>query len=396
MPAAIDLLKQTGVREIPERLNQNERLYSAQKAAEEIFNDYSFPKMKEAEQSSFLNKIYSAVKFLNFTAYKTYLLFFAIMEGTMSGVIFVGDGLSMGLLRTVIDYLFPINPINGKRFFCLLPKIAEKWLGELMYCLLECEETNEFLPGFSVSMAEKIKRVFDKMVYVNAALLNPANEHVKFNYRVKTVSSKKVNAFSLPAGGVMVYSGLVKKIDDATRNKTIRFTDISFCNGGKIRVDLSKVKTDDVLAALLGHEITHAACRHFNIRMVFLLANKIIMWICHGIFIGALKEKDNKILEDKLKWIENKISDFIELFKSRSHEYEADATAIYLAQRAHYNPLGILFLEEVLKQEHDVLDRFTHKNFEFLYTHPYAENRKLAAFAAINELDPNNLQQHIL
>lgn len=55
----------------------------------------------------------------------------------------------------------------------------------------------------------------------------------KFDYDFKVLQGKDVNAFSLPGGHIYVYEGLLKF-----------------------------VQSDDELAAVLGHEITHAALRH--------------------------------------------------------------------------------------------------------------------------------------
>ncbi|MBC8064390.1 MAG: M48 family metalloprotease [Chlorobia bacterium] len=55
----------------------------------------------------------------------------------------------------------------------------------------------------------------------------------KFNYEFKLVQGKDVNAFSLPGGIIYVYEGLVKYTE-----------------------------SDDELAGVLGHEISHAAFRH--------------------------------------------------------------------------------------------------------------------------------------
>lgn len=55
----------------------------------------------------------------------------------------------------------------------------------------------------------------------------------KFDYDFKVLQGKDVNAFSLPGGHIYVYEGL-----------------------------LNFVQSDDELAAVLGHEISHAALRH--------------------------------------------------------------------------------------------------------------------------------------
>jgi predicted Zn-dependent protease len=59
------------------------------------------------------------------------------------------------------------------------------------------------------------------------------NRPAKFNYEFRVVKGEDVNAFSLPGGIIYVYEGLVKYAE-----------------------------SDDELAGVLGHEISHAAFRH--------------------------------------------------------------------------------------------------------------------------------------
>jgi len=107
-------------------------------------------------------------------------------------------------------------------------------------------------------------------------------------------------------------------------------------------------------------------------------------------------EKKYSKIKDSLDWIEGQILYLFNLFKSRQAEYEADITGLYFAGKANFNVLGALYLFEFFKRQRSDIRDFIYKNFEFLFIHPYDENRKLAAFAAINEIDQKNLQNHIL
>ena len=66
-------------------------------------------------------------------------------------------------------------------------------------------------------------------------------------------------------------------------------------------------------------------------------------------------------------------------------------TGAYFADQAEYNPLGAIYLQEFFTKKSGSL-AILHKHFEFLYTHPYAENRKRALFAAISEFAPESLR----
>jgi len=88
-------------------------------------------------------------------------------------------------------------------------------------------------------MVKRVKRLGADM----AAIANSTRAEVtwgdkgpaKFNYEFRVVEGEDVNAFSLPGGIIYVYEGLVKYVE-----------------------------SDDELAGVLGHEISHAAFRHIH------------------------------------------------------------------------------------------------------------------------------------
>ena len=399
--SCIDHLPHPIVGNLQPDLIENMQLYKAQRAAKQIFSNYSFLKKDEISSNSFFNKVCS------------------VINTSFTSVFVTGDYLLGFLLKPIISLICTVNSINGERRLILIPKKLEKFLGSILYSELSCDdETNECIRSGSIS--EKVNPLFNRLIERNSKLINPVSESVKFNYQVKTIPSYQINAFALPGGGITVLSGIVKGLDKSFQEKSIKHSVITFASGSKLKVDLSKVKIDSVLAALLGHEITHSASRHSNFRLTFLFITKIITFIGNFLFIRSLKEKDDEYkslkskkvhqltskekdrlkelekkyikISDDLYWIKDKLNYFIDLFKSRKNEYEADVTGIYLAHNSGYDPLGALYLQEFLKQNSS---NFLHKNFEFLYTHPYGENRKLATFAAINEIDQETLKRRI-
>lgn len=325
------------------------------------------------------------------------------------------------LIKNVMDLTFPVNVVNGQRRFCLIPKSWEKALGDYVFyplATMGMTESHETLASNGVPIAEKVDTVFHQLVASNQMLLNPSKDTVTFNYRVKTVSSSQINAFAAPGGGMVVFSQLVKEIDEAIRQKKIKETTIHFADGSTATVDLSDVKTEDVLAALIGHEMTHAASRHSMVALLAKGVRSILMTIGRFALMSLMKSNDEtyqrlkdipdhqrtaeerNALQKKektfesmnhvLSWIEDKMSALLNLFHSRKNEYEADITGAFMAEQAGFNPLGALYLQEVLSSEND----FIHKHLEFLFTHPYKENRKRALFTAIHTFDPSLTNTH--
>ena len=335
----------------------------------------------------------------------------------------VGDWTLGWAITPLLDLVYPINPINGNRHFVGISRNFEKLLGDWVFYPLATggmRDTNELLPGTQTRIADTVGDVLNRLKDSNEEVLNPAGEATKFDYRIKTVHSSQVNAFAVPAGGMVIFTQIVKEIDAAIKFRAITETTVQFADGSKAKVDLSGVKLEDALAALLGHEMTHAASRHSIVAIFGEFARSVVLSVGRIALIVYLKSMDKEyaalankpasellphertaldkkeqfydLLNGVFGWVEEKAKQLKRLFNSRTNEYEADVTGAYFAQQADYNPLGALYLQEILSQGNNPLTDWMHKNLEFLYTHPYGENRKRAIFAAISQMAPQRLK----
>ncbi len=404
-------------------------LYRAQVAAHESFSSQLLTPISVAyiQQQKGLHKF---SLWISDKAYDVSAFFHSAMRMVSSGLSFASSSLQKTALgqkiEKIADTVYPINPVNGKRHFIAIPRSVEKFLGDYIFypiSTLGLRQTNETLPGSVERMADKVNTVCQRLVLANQDILNPSNTATEFNYRVKTVQSPKINAFATPGGGMVVFSQLIKEIDAAIKTQQIKEVKVTFADGSSATVDLSLVKTDDVIAALLGHEMTHVASRHSIAAIVGRLIRSVVSFVGRIACISYLKSADkeyqrlasipqalrtrveNQQLQEKeaffqkintlLSWIENKISALEGLFQSRKNEYEADVTGAYMAEKAGYNPLGALYLQELLAQDKNFLIDFAHKHLEFMFTHPWGENRKRAIMTAIHSFDKNAILDRI-
>ncbi len=344
------------------------------------------------------NKVYKAVSLVGYG-----------VDGVISTANAAWD-LTLGrLLKPIFDVVYPINSINGKRHFVCIPRAVEKFLGDFIFYPLAAGSYR----SSQSPIASQVDGVFKRIESENKSLLNPEGE-VAFDYRVKTVVSSQMNAFAVPAGGMVVFTEIVKEINRVVGSRVIKKkTTVTFADGTEVAVDLSAVKANDVLAALMGHEMTHVASRHSIVRMVSSTLLRAIVYVAHRVLVlylenarkskkeesvdkseGKKKESDdverNSFIANSFQWIANKGLQLTELFHSRVNEYEADVTGTYFAINAGYNPLGALYLQEILAN-----DNCFHKYFEFFFTHPYGEHRKRAIFAAIQEMNPKALLEKV-
>ncbi|MFN7570144.1 MAG: M48 family metallopeptidase [Betaproteobacteria bacterium] len=130
-----------------------------------------------------------------------------------------------------------------------------------------------------------------------------------WRWEVNVVESPAVNAFVLPGGKIMVYSGLIERLK----------------------------LTDDELAAIVGHEIAHALLEHGRARMSEALVKNV------GISVAAaylgLGDLGTAALAQAADLA-------ITLPYSRSHETDADLVGIELAARAGYDPRAAISVWE--------------------------------------------------
>jgi len=126
---------------------------------------------------------------------------------------------------------------------------------------------------------------------------------VPWEYSFDVIDSKDINAFALPGGATFFYTGL-----------------------------MDKLKTEDELAGVLGHELTHVRKQHWAI--AYADGEKRNLGL--NILLFAVRANSN------LSNIAGLSDDLIfELPFSRSHETEADDGGFDAAVAAGYNPQGL-------------------------------------------------------
>jgi Zn-dependent protease with chaperone function len=302
-----------------------------------------------------------------------------------------------------------INPINGKSQWLFIPRIVEKSLANFFPFSedLSTFKSSELVAGTNSTISDSVSTVFKKLCLVNKSLLNPEGEQA-FKYEVRAYTSLDINAYAVPGGGVRVSSQMIKEIAGAIAGKVIKTSEVKFPDGSILKIDLSSVKVDDVIAALVGHELTHIASRHavhrISIQMIlgitigvlaipYVMSRSVVLGL-YAIYVsGGL---NLSAFQKVLAKASDSIAAFTDLGFSRAHEYEADITGVYFAKAAGYNPLGGLYLQELLRQGVTPYQNDIHSMTEWGSTHPTSENRMRALCAGINKLSPEILQGAVI
>lgn len=161
----------------------------------------------------------------------------------------------------------------------------------------------------------------------------------KWNWQVNVLESKEINAYCMAGGKMMVYTGLLDEIKP----------------------------TDDELAAVMGHEISHALREHVRERMSRVKAQQLGLLGAAALVGISTKSSDNAVKTVALGGALATVA--MTLPNSRTAEHEADQMGLELMARAGYNPNAAVTLWEKMNAKGGA------KPPEFLSTHPSNESR---------------------
>jgi predicted Zn-dependent protease len=166
-----------------------------------------------------------------------------------------------------------------------------------------------------------------------------------WKWEVNTLATNEINAYAMPGGKIMVYEGIVKRLN----------------------------LTDSEIAAVMGHEIAHALREHSRERVSREYAQQLAI---SG--AAALAGVDANIAD-----LANTVATVtFQLPFSREQEAEADIVGLELMARAGYDPNAAVTLwQKMLAMEKQ-------QPPEFLSTHPAPANRIAGLKAQVPKVMP--------
>lgn len=236
-----------------------------------------------------------------------------------------------GILTLGLFFSCATNPFTGKKILNLVPN-SELFPSSFQQYGTFLKE-NKVVVGTTdarrvESVGMKIKAAAERWLKAKglAEYLNG------YQWEYKLIENKEVNAWCMPGGKIVVYSGI-----------------------------LFVTKDDAGLATVMGHEVSHALSNHGAQRMT---ASQFQQLGAAGVAVAT----GNKSAAQQQMWQEyygigSQLG--VMLPFSRNHEAEADKIGLTLMAIAGYNPeLAISFWERMASSSKG------NKPIEFLSTHP--------------------------
>ena len=179
----------------------------------------------------------------------------------------------------------------------------------------------------------KVREITERLI-AQAVRFRP--ETAKWNWDVQVINDPKtVNAFCMAGGKMAIYTGMWEQLK----------------------------ATDEEVAQVMGHEISHALANHTQERMSVAMTSSVVAQAAAIALSSSESTRGLAMTGTQLAAVYA-----VQLPNSRTSESEADAIGLEIAARAGYDPRAAVTLWEKM-------GRLGGTPPEFLSTHPSPENR---------------------
>lgn len=227
-------------------------------------------------------------------------------------------------------------PITGRSQLSLFPESTMNQMSLTNYQDFLKQNPAVSLDNVAAKRVSDVgKRISDAVTsYMNQ---NGLSDRISgYQWEFKLVENKEANAWCMPGGKMVVYSGI-----------------------------LPLCKDDAGLAVVLGHEVAHAIAHHGSERM----SQQMLLQLGSSSLDAALQKKPEQTRQIFLQAY-GLGSQVGSLAYSRKHEYEADKLGLVFVAMAGYNPnRAISFWKDMSNNNNGS------KQPEWLSTHPSDQNR---------------------
>ena len=193
------------------------------------------------------------------------------------------------------------NPVTGRSQVMIVSEEQAQSASAQAYAKTLSQARSQSKLDTNSARSGRVQSITSRLV-AQAVKIVPASADWK--WQVHVLEDPSVNAWCMPGGKMAVYTGLIEKIKP----------------------------TDDELAQVMAHEISHALLQHGRERMSRAVATNA------ALTLGSIATGVN------LSGLENVAMVALELPNSRTGETEADRLGIEIAARAGYDPNAAISL----------------------------------------------------
>jgi predicted Zn-dependent protease len=235
------------------------------------------------------------------------------------------------------------NPVTGRKQLMLVSEDTAISESKQAYVEMLKPLAKEGRIDAQPATAQRVREITGRLI-AQAIKYRPETEG--WEWSVKVIDDPKtVNAWCMAGGKMAIYTGLLQQIKP----------------------------TDDELAQVMGHEISHALAKHTAEKMSRAMAMQVGMV---GLGVAA-STQDSRYAGLAVSAAGAAAIVALELPNSREAESEADRIGIELAARAGYDPHAAVTLWEKMAKAGGGSSKF-----DFLSTHP-APARRMQTLAGL-------------
>jgi predicted Zn-dependent protease len=252
------------------------------------------------------------------------------------------------LLAIVVVASCQNAPVTDRKQFMLVPESQAIEASAEAYAQVLAPIQKQGKLNDNAAMKARVDKITARLV-AQAIKYRPETE--SWNWQVAVIDDPKtLNAWCMAGGMMAIYSGIITQLN----------------------------LTDDEIAQVMGHEISHALAKHTAERMSTAMASQAALQI--GAALLGIDSASNPMA---LQAAAAATTVGVQLPNSRKQESEADRIGIELAAKAGYDPHAAPRLWEKMLQATG-----NRGQPDFLSTHPQSEKRQEALAALIPQMMP--------
>jgi predicted Zn-dependent protease len=231
------------------------------------------------------------------------------------------------------------NPVSGRKQLVLVSEEQAQASSAQAYTQTLNEAQKKGNLSTNAALNSRVKRITDRLIVQAGNMYAPSRD---WKWSVAVIEEPTLNAWCMPGGKMAIYTGVIQKLN----------------------------LSDDEIAQIMGHEISHALLGHGRERMSHAIAMQ------GGLTLGSI------LTGQDLSGLAPVAEIAITLPNSRESESEADRYGIELAARAGYDPRAAVKLWEKMSATNG------NGTPQFLSTHPSPDNRIQALNALVPTMMP--------